>query len=229
MPRPTLSSYLREHLDGGLKKKEPGPYLTLSHQFGCDGYELGLYLAEKLNQRDEVQQWKVYFKEFIQQLAEDTGVTEDDLERERVSKPSLFKDFFRGLNKKPIPDRIEIRNQTGQMIRAVAIGGYSIIIGQGGASATSDIANGLTIRIEASRDWRIARVCLLESVDRVAAAQKIDKHEAAQTRLNAFYETKKLRKPEYHLVFDNSVFSKELISQLVIKAMEEKGMIEKPS
>jgi hypothetical protein len=229
MPRPTLSSYLREHLDGGHKKKESGPYLTISCQHGCDGYDLGLTLAEMLNKRDELQRWKVYYKEFIQQLSDDTGVPEELLERERVSKPSMFKDFFRGLNRKPIPDRTEIRNQTGQMIRIVAINGYGIIIGQGGASATSDIGNGLTLRIEAPRDWRIARICRLESLDRHAATAKIEQFDEEQTRLRAYYNQKNKRQPEFHLVFDNSLFTKEIIAELVVKAMEEKGMIEKPS
>lgn len=229
MPRTTLSSYLREHLDGGPKKKEPGPFLTISRQFGCDGLELGVCLAGKLKELDQEHAWKVYYKEFIQQLAEDTGVSEELLERERVARPSVFKDFLRGLHKNPVPDRVEIRNQTGRMMRSVAIGGYSIIIGQGGAAATSDIANGLTLRIEAPKEWRIARVCRQESVNRPVAAARIDTYETEQALLRKYYDQKKHRKPEFHLVFDNSVFSKELIAELVLKAMEEKGMIQKSS
>lgn len=229
MPRTTLSSYLRENLDGDHKKKEPGPYLTISREFGCDGYELSQYLAEKLNERDEAKRWKVYYKEFIQQLAEDTGVDEELLERERVAKPSLFKDFCRGLNKNPVPDRVGIRNKTGHMMRVVALNGFSIIVGQGGAAATSDIGNGLTIRIEAPRQWRIARVCRQESVNQAVAAARIDQFEMGQARLRTYYDQKKHRKPEFQLVFDNSVFSMELMAELILKAMEEKGMIEKTS
>lgn len=227
MPKTTLSSYLREHLDGGQKKKEPGPYLTISRQHGCDGLELGQTLVEKLNQRDEMQRWKVYFREFIQQLSEDTGVAEQVLEKERVSSPSLFKDFLRGMNKNPIPDRVEIRKQTGLMMRVVAISGYGVLIGQGGAAAVGDLANGLTLRIEAPREWRIARVCRLESVDRRAAAAEIDQYEQEQQRLRKYYGQQYKRRPEFHLMFDNSIFTKETIADLVIKAMEEKNMIEK--
>lgn len=227
MSKPTLSSYLREHLDGSQRKKDPGPYLTISRQHGCDGYELGLTLAEKLNQRDEAHQWKVYFKEFIQQLSEDTGVAVELLEREHVAKPSIFKDFFRGLNRIPIPDRMEIRSQTGLMIRTVAIHGYGIIIGNGGAAATNDIANGLTLRIEAPRDWRIARVCRLESLGRREAAAQVDRYEQEQLRLRLHHSQHQKRSPEFHLTFDNSIFSKEIIADLVIKAMEEKSLIKK--
>ena len=46
MGRPTLSSYIRENLDGIEKKDTPGPYITISRDFGCDGYQLGDMLGE---------------------------------------------------------------------------------------------------------------------------------------------------------------------------------------
>ena len=73
MSKPTISSYLRDHLDDIGKKKEPGPYITISRQWGCGGYELGQLLTDKLNQRDEEGRWRLYYKELLKQLAEDTG------------------------------------------------------------------------------------------------------------------------------------------------------------
>lgn len=226
MTRPSISSYLREHGDGG-KKKEPGPYLTISRQYGCDGYGLGLYLAEKLNERDEQRRWKVYYKEMLKQIAEDTGLTEEILERERVSKPSLFKDFLRGLKKNDLPDRLEIHNNITLMVRTIAYDGYSIIIGQGGASATADLANGLSIRIEAPKDWRIARICNRESLDRNEATAKVDQIEAERVHVRVLYEQLTQREPVFNLIFDNALFPKEMIAELILKAMEEKKMIEK--
>ena len=94
MDRPTLSSYLRDNLDDLASKKEPGPYVTISRQYGCDGYELADLLAEKLNEhlkdqhRKQDKPWTVFKKELLKQLAEDTGLTEDIIERERLSKAS---------------------------------------------------------------------------------------------------------------------------------------------
>ena len=62
-----------------------------------------------------------------------------------------------------------------------------------------------------------------------AAAARIDQFETEQRRLRTYYDQKKHRIPEFHLILDNSVFSKELVAELVLKAMEEKGMIEKSS
>ena len=49
MVKPTLSSYIRNNLDDIAGKKEPGPYVTISRQYGCDGHAMADKLAEKLN------------------------------------------------------------------------------------------------------------------------------------------------------------------------------------
>ena len=119
MTKPTISAYLRDHLDEIGSKKEPGPYVTISRQWGCDGVELGNLLVAKLNERDSEHQWTFYHKQLLKQLAEDTGLTEEVLEKERKSKPGLLKDFLRGLKKNGIPDGFEVRNNITMMVRTI--------------------------------------------------------------------------------------------------------------
>ena len=225
MAKPSLSEYLRDHLDDISKKREPGPYLTISRQYGCEGFELGQYMLEKLNERDEERRWKMYYKELLKQLAEDTGLTQEIIERERLSKPSLVKDFLRGLKKSHIPDGYEIRNKITLMVRTIAFEGYAVIVGQGGAAATSDIDNGLSVRIEAPRDWRIARISIREKIDKAAAGAMIEEVEEKRKYLRKLYEEQNPREPAFSLVFDNSIFKKEQIAELIMQAMEQKGLI----
>lgn len=227
MTKPTISSYLRTHLDDIGQKKEPGPYLTISRQWGCGGYELGKILADRLNERDEEKRWKVYQKELLRQLAEDTGLTEEILEKERKSKPSLLKDFLRGLKRSGIPDGYEVRNKITMMVRTVAFDGHAIIIGQGGTAATGDLANGLSVRLEAPRDWRVARICRRDKLDKPAALAKIAEIEKERQHLRQIYERQNPREPAFNLVFDNAMFSTETIADLIIHAMEAKGLVEK--
>ena len=229
MPKPTISSYLRDHLDDIGTKKEPGPYITISRQWGCGGYELGQILVEKLNQRDEDKRWKLYFKELLKQLAEDTGLTEEMLEKERKSKPSLLKDFLRGLKKNGIPDGYEVRNKITMMVRTVAFEGFAVIIGQGGTAATADLANGLSVRVEAPKDWRVARICRRDNLNKQTAIAKIQEIEKEREHLREIYERQNSREPAFNLAFDNAMFSNEIIAEMIIKAMEEKGIIEKQS
>lgn len=227
MTKPTISAYLREHLDDIGSKQQPGPYITISRQWGCDGYGLGQILTEKLNERDEQQRWKVYYKELLKQLADDTGLTEEMLEKERVTKPSLLKDFLRGLKKNDIPGSYEVRNKITMMVRTVAFEGYAVIIGQGGTAATADLANGLSVRVEAPRDWRVARICHRDKLDKQTALAKIAEIEKNREYLRQIYERQNPREPAFNLVFDNAMFSNEVIADMIVMAMEVKGWVEK--
>ncbi len=97
MAKPTLSAYIRENLDELSSKKEPGPYVTISRQYGCNGYELCDLLHSKLDEREGEGAWRLFKKDILKQLAEDTGLAQEVIERERLTKPSLLRDFFRGM------------------------------------------------------------------------------------------------------------------------------------
>jgi len=229
MAKPTLSSYIRNNLDSIGKKKEPGPYVTISRQYGCDGYELGDLLQKKLNERSDENSWRLYKKEMLKQLAEDTGLTEEVIEKERLSKPSLLKDFFRGMRRVGIPDGYEIRNKITVMVRTVAFEGHAIIIGQGGTTAAADLENGLSVRIEAPKEWRIIRVSRREKLTRHGAAARIEEIEKKRRHLRKIYEEKNKREPAFNLLIDNSMFDMEQIAEQIIYAMEQKKLIKPKS
>ena len=198
MPKPTLSSYIRGNLDK-IEKKEPGPFITASRQYGCDGYELGDLLVKKLNERADDGKWRVFKKELLKQLAQDTGLTEEVVEKERLSKPSLLKDFFRGMRH---------------------------IIGQGGTAATADLDGGLSVRIEGPKEWRIARVSVREKLTRAGAVARIEEIERRRKHLRKIYEQKNPREPAFNLVLDNSMFNIDQLADQIIFAMEQKKLID---
>jgi hypothetical protein len=225
MNKPEISSYLRQRIGDIVQKKQPGPYLTISRQYGCDGLELGEMLIEKLNRRDEQQRWRLYHKELLKQLAEDTGLTEEMIEKESVSEPSLLKDFFRGLMRDNIPGGYEIRKSITMMVRTAAFDGYAVVIGQGGNSATADLGNGLSVRIEAPKEWRVARVSIREHLSREEAIARIDEIDAQRQYLREIYEKQNPRQPAFNFMFDNAMFAKEQIVEMILRAMEFKGLI----
>jgi cytidylate kinase len=227
MAKPTLSSYIRNDLEQLDKKQEPGPFVTISRQYGCDGYELGDLLLKKLNEREDGAKWRLFKKEILKQLAEDTGLTEEVIEKERLSKPSLLKDLLRGVRRSSIPDGYEIRNKITLMVRTVAFEGHAIIIGQSGTAATGDLDNGLSVRLEASKEWRIARVSLRENLKRQAATARIEDVERQRKHLRKIYEQKNPREPAFNLVIDNSMFTIEQAVEMILFVMEQKKLIAK--
>ncbi|MCK4960329.1 MAG: cytidylate kinase-like family protein [Planctomycetes bacterium] len=224
--KPTISSYIRDNLQQLGEKKEPGPFVTISRQYGCDGYELGDMLLKKLDEREDSGTWRLYKKEMLKQLVEDTGLTEEVIEKERLAKPSLLKDFLRGMHRSGIPDGYEIRNKITVMVRTVAFEGHAVIIGQGGTAATADLTNGLSIRVEAPKEWRVVRVCWREQLKRQGAIARIDAVEKERKHMRKLYAEKNPRTPAFNLTIDNSLFNIEQIADQIVFAMELKQLIE---
>ena len=224
MAKPTLSSYIRDNVEEVDDKNTPGPYVSISREFGCDGYRLGDLIAERLNQIDE-HPWKVYKKDVLKQLAEESGLSAEMLERERLSRPSLMKDLLKGAKKAHIPDGFEIRNKITIMLRTLAFDGHAILVGQGSTAATADLENGISIRVEAPQEWRIIRVCTRENLSKEEATAKMIDIEKNRAILNKIYADKNPRTPAHDLVFDNSAFTLEQIADMTVTAMRMKELL----
>jgi cytidylate kinase len=225
MHKLTLSNYIHGKLDDSGIKTEPGPYITISREPGCEGYKVGDLLVEMLNRHDPHCRWRLFKKEILHQIAQDTKLADEIIERKRHAIPSVVKEFFRGMSKDGIPDDFEIRSKIANMVRTVAYEGYAIIIGQGGTAATADIPNGLSIRLEAPKKWRLIRVCKRDNLSKEAALAKIEHEEEKRVYLRKLYEEANPHIPAFNLTIDNSVFKAEQIASLIYCTMQLKNMI----
>jgi len=230
MDKPTLSSYIRDNLKETGPDKESGPFVTISRQFGCDGYEIADLLAEKLNQQSsDEHQWKVYKREILRRVAEESGISEEIIERERQEKPSLLRDLCRAVRNNKLPDSMEILKAVTTIVRIIAFDGYAIIVGHGATAATSEIDNGINIRLEAPRDWRLKRLCRRDGLTFQEAERLIVETETGRKHLDKIYEKWNPRTPAFSLMMDNSAFTNEEIVEHIMLALKHRNLIkEKP-
>lgn len=227
MAKVSLADHMKEQRsEQEIDPQNVGPFITISRQYGCYGFSLGLLLMEILNEDAEPgQAWKIYQKEILQKLATETDMAEEVLDRERRSRPGLIVDFFRSLTRDKTPSGQEIRNQIATIIRGLAIEGQSIIVGQGGSAATADLPNGLAIRLEAPEAWRVKQVAFRDGIGETEAKMVVQKREEQREYLRKIYERKFPGGPAFDMVFDCSTFSLAQIAQLVVHAMRLKQFI----
>lgn len=226
MDRPTLSTYIRDHIKPEGGAKEPGPFATISRQFGCDGYEIADLLAQKLNTILGEDKWKVYKREILKQVADDAGLSEEIIEKERQAKPSFLREFARSVRGSKIPDSFEILKNITNLVRRLAFDGYAIIVGHGATAATSEIDNGINVRVEAPRDWRKHRLCHRDGLTPAEAEKVLAETETGRKHLDKIYKKWNPRTPAFSLVLDNSMFSIEQIVEHIIMAMKHRKLID---
>ena len=220
----SLAAFMRDKRAEGEPAKQPGPFLTLSRQYGCHGYFLGQLLVDMLNNEPTQRNtWHVYQREILDHLAQESDVAADVLNRLRRERPRMLVDFFRNLSGKR-PGGYEIRNRIANIIRGLAYEGHAILIGMGGAGATADIGNGLRVRLEAPREWRVEKVVESEGVSPVKAGLMLQKHDKERDQLRQVYAVRFPREPSFDLVYDCSTFSLSQMTQHIIQAMKLKKM-----
>ncbi len=227
MAKLSLPEHMREELPTGDEQEPALPFITISRQYGCYGFSLGLLLMEILNEDAEADRtWKIYHREILERLATETNMAAELLEKEQQAKPRLWVDFFRSLKRDRIPSGYEIRNRITTIIRGLALEGYAIIVGQGGAGATHDLRGGLWVRLEAPDEWRMREVALREGLAENEAAKHLKEKEQEREYLRKIYERRFPRQPGYHLVYDCSVFTLAQIAQHVVYAMRLLHLLE---
>jgi len=202
-----------------------GPFITISRQFGCYGFSLGLLLMEILNDDAAPEEtWRIYHREILERLATETNMAAELLDREQAEQPRLLVDFFRSFKKSRIPSGYEIRKGITTIIRGLAMDGHAILIGQGGAQATHDLPNGLWLRLEAPEEWRCREVALREGLSETQARKRVAEMEKQREEVRKLYRKQLQRVPEYHLTYDCSVFTLAQIARHVVQAMRIKGL-----
>ncbi|MCD6364289.1 MAG: cytidylate kinase family protein [Planctomycetes bacterium] len=227
MTKVSLAGHMKEERPGnGEDVTQAGPFVTISRQFGCYGFSLGLLMMEVLNDDPDSQtQWKIYHREVLERLATETDVATETLDRQRRTKPRLLLDLFRSLSRKRVPSGFEVRRRIRRIIRELAIEGGALIVGQGSTAATSDLPNGLSVRLEAPLEWRVREVAFREGLSETKAKLRIKAKDREREYLRRLYQARSKSRPPFSLTYDCSTFTLAKIAQHVVYAMKLKGCL----
>ena len=207
-------------------EQNAGPFVTISRQYGCWGFSLGLLLLEILN--DEVAppaSWQIYHKEILDRLASETDLDAETLERQRRTRPGILVDFLRTLGGSKLPSGYRVRSRMADLIRGLAVEGHAIFVGQGSAGATHDLPRGISIRLEAPEPWRVKQIAFREGIGETEARRHVREMEREREYMRKIYQARYPRQPAFHLTYDCSVFSLAQIAVHVVQAMKMKGCL----
>ncbi len=228
MAKVSLQGHMREQVqDVDEQEQGPvGPYITISRQFGCYGFSLGLLMMEILNDKVTPEtRWRIYHREILERLASETNVAAEDLEKTRRAKPRLLAEFFRSLSKERVPGGYEVRNRIMTIVRDLCVEGHAIIVGQSSAMATLGLPNGLSVRLEGPKEWRVKEVAFREGLSELQSKLRIQAVEKQRDYLRKLYERRFKSETIFNLTYDCSYFTLTQIAQHVVHAMDLKGCI----
>ena len=188
------------------------PAVTISRQFGCEGFPLSLNLQERLA-RATGEPWHIFDKIFIEKLAQDEEVALKLLRD--LEDPARYLEAF-GFHRRGPSTSGEQFSRMAVAVLRVATEGNAIIVGRGGAVLCRQLENCFHFRLEAGLDWRIGALVRRMGIGR-AEAEALERTESRlrERFLRDYLGVEAGDRGHYDAVFNNERHSVEEVAAAI--------------
>ena len=220
-----LIAYLSQRYYGHKSaEKQPGPYLTLSRETGCNATALASEIIKQL--RKQGLHWHFVNKEILDKSAEKLHLDKNKLEHEfLMSRTSAMDDIVKALSLRYYKTDKKIRDTIADIIRYEAKQGNTIIVGRAGAITTAGIPDGLHVRLVAPLEWRIKALSKRRMFSEKDVKAYIIENDRKRNLLLEQFSGKKVNNSFFDLIINASKFTRQEIITVILDTMKLKGLI----
>lgn len=202
-----------------VDQKKPAPCFTIAREFGCQAYPLAEELIKRFNARVAGEPWVVIGRQIIDEVAELSGYTAEQIEKSQDTPPSLKAIFSMFLDNSRA-EETEIFAHMKTVIRNFARRGNCVLVGRGAVFAAQNLPNCIHLRLVAPQAFRIQNIMQSHKLNEVEAAKYIELHQKQRDAFVHRFAEGQLEDPAlYHLVINNSRMGVEKIAELVEEYM----------
>lgn len=198
---------------------KPKLIISISREFGSDGYAIGQLLAKKLGV-------EFYDKQLVKMEAEESGLSESFIEaHEQEMSRGIVYDFLTAsyamYNEALSPMEMLFAAQTKIIRRIAAESESCVIVGRCSDYILYNDPNSFRIFIHAHPDYRTKNIAKRHGVSLAKAKSEIDKTDAARARHYENFTGREWGNTKYfNLAVDSGVFGAEGSVELIMSAIE---------
>jgi hypothetical protein len=205
------------------KPKVEHPFVTISREYGCGGYEVAADLALRLSERDY--KWVACDRKVLEIIMKDMGISKKMAEALTTTAQGQVAGFFQ-TTFVSLPPQVAVHRKLAETIRTIAVNGYGIIVGRAGNMITRDISGGFHVRLTAPLDWRVQRICSITGMKPKQAEKTIkEKNQAREGFYREYLKFDSSDPVHYHMVINNASYSTAEVSRIIMSAMKTKRLI----
>lgn len=226
-----ILKYMTERMGNpSAEEKESGPVITISREFGCEGYELAEHLVDAINKKQNIKKeqskWIVVHKDILENAA-----------LELHSKPHIISHIFNAEERGFLTELIasfsgkshvgdeNIKNAITKIIKGYADRGHVIIVGRGGCIISRMAPKSLHLKVVAPLDTRIEIVAKRFNLNHLQAKEKIEEMDHHRSAFLSLFKCSLPDNELFDITFNRKKFSKQEIVDLIMKIIEEKNFI----
>lgn len=228
MPSDLMISSIEARIDAWQKileskKKEASQKrkaitITISREFGCEGFPLAEKIKEILEEKTG-EKWVIFDRALIEKVAQEVQLSPSEIKM--IEDRSHFLDIFSSFRSKSVT-KGQVFQKVAHYILKVANSGNAIIVGRGGAFITKDLDNCFHFRLVAPFEYRVSSVAKrLEIEESKAEKFVIENSHKREKFLNEFF-SKDINDPKYfHAIFNNQKLNLDTIAKCILNCLAE--------
>jgi cytidylate kinase len=183
------------------------PCITLSREFGCQGYPV----AEAL-------------KRLLEEVAARSGFSITRIDSVSQADP-VFRSMISLFTSIGQASSLEIFEYTRQVIREAATRGNCIIVGRGGTIITQSLPRCLHVRLIAPLEFRVRNIAQTQNLEEEAARKLVATRQSQREEYFRHFTHASASDPEhYHMILNNARHTPDEIARLVAFQLENLGL-----
>ena len=203
----------------------PRPFVTISRQSGCNSYEISKMLVHMINEHSK-SKWKLINKEIIELSANELNIDHRRVEKLfDAEKHSHIEEILRAFGDRYYKSDKTIQRTIRQLIRNIALDGNVVIVGRAGAAITSDLANGMHIRLEAPLGWRINNMKIKRQITEKEGHNLVAELDKSREQLFLDLGKKAIDEISFDLRFNNSTIADTEIAHTIFQLLQSRQLI----
>lgn len=191
--------------------------ITLSREYGSGGRYIGKLVAEKLG-------IKLYDKEFVAKLAEETGLSLEYIEnneQKRGALETLNNGYYSGLSNS---DELFIKES--ELIKKVASENSCVIVGRCADFILKENKNVFKVFVYSNMENKIKRTTNIYGLDKNKAEKEINRINKLRANHYKYYTEKDWNNPEnYDICINSDSLGVEKAADLICEMIKEKALL----
>ncbi len=196
-----------------IDRKVLKPTITISREFGCEGYPAAEKL-KKILEEESGETWALVDRHLIDEVARHHDL-EADILHNLGKRPRWLDDMLSSLSSKWKNEREDFQ-LLAQKVVSIATGGNAIIVGLGGAVITQSLKNCYHFRIFGSQEFKIHSIAQRARVSESEALAMIEKRQKAREKFVRDFLDQDINDSHFfHLLFNNDRNSAEAVAETV--------------
>ncbi len=200
-----------------------GPVITISREFGCEGYALSSALVHKLS--DETHPWMVYSRDMHNAQEPDKDPVHELTDSLDTSSRDMIAEMFDKFMADKPTDIERYKSLVSNLV-ALSRHGNAVILGGGGAIVNQGHPKTFHVRMVASEEFRVKRIASVTGLSYEEASRQVADHDVNRVAFIQKFTKLDLRDPHlYDLVLNNGTLNVDQMSDLIIHAMKQRKLL----